>query len=486
MFLGESLIEAGLILPEDVQKALEHQRKSGGTLGESLVFLNMVSVEQLESFFNFAVPPVKTIEDTGLDSTFLMSLVLKIVSVYDLETASEVTQEIKLPMSIITELMETARERGLLEALGSATQGVSSELRFTISKAGREWVEEAMAQSMYVGAAPVSLDSYQLQTEKQRISHDRVDLNSLKNCLSHLILPDDIIHLLGPALNFGRALLLYGAPGNGKTSIALALARSFQQFIYVPYAIEVSGQVIQVYDPEIHTEVDIDGGPGGSERTAKLRRNIADKRWVRCRRPTAITGGELTLEMLDLNFNPYTRFYEAPLQLKATGGVFLIDDFGRQQARPQEILNRWVVPLERGFDYLTLNTGKKFPIRFDGLVIFSTNLPPRTILDAAMMRRIPHNYLIGPPSKEDYVVIFKDVCSASGLKYPEDIVKMLMKDVYDKGTIPLARFHPRFIVEHTLAQCRFMEIPAELTPELAMDAIQHLFTKVDEAEETWS
>ncbi|MDH5749177.1 MAG: hypothetical protein OEY85_07690 [Rhodospirillales bacterium] len=486
MFLGEGLVEAGLIRPEDVQKALEHQKTSGGTLGESLVSLNMISVEQLESFFNFSVRSIKSIEDTGLDFNFLMTLVLKIISVYDFETPSQVSHEIKLPMSIVSDLMDSARERGLLEALGAATQGVRSELRFTVSKAGREWVEEAMSQSMYVGPAPVSLDDFQIQTEKQRISYDRVDLNSLKNCLSHLILPDEIIQRLGPALNFGGSLLLYGAPGNGKTSIALALARSFQQFIYVPYAIEVSGQVIKVYDPEIHTEVEIAGGIGRGERTDKLRRNIADKRWVRCRRPTAITGGELTLEMLDLNFNPYTRFYEAPLQVKAIGGVFLIDDFGRQQARPEQILNRWVVPLERGYDYLTLHTGKKFPIRFDGLVIFSTNLPPRTVLDAAMMRRIPHNYLIGPPSKEEYVTIFKDVCSSSGLKYSEDIVDMLMKDVYEKGTIPLARFHPRFIVDHAFAQCRFMGTPAELTLELALDAIQHLFTKVDEGEETWS
>lgn len=480
MFLGEGLIEAGMVRKDDVEAALEHQKKTGVTLGESLVALGILTVEQLDGYFNFSILPIKTIEESGLDPILVMTLVLKIISVYGLETASEIAGEIKLPNSIVAAMLEQARERALIESLGSVSQGLAAEVRFTLSGKGKEWVSEAMAQSQYVGPAPVSLSAYQMQTEKQRISHDRVDEEGLQNSLSHLVLSEEIRSNLGPALNFGRAMLLYGAPGNGKTSIAMALAQSFQQYIYVPYCIEVSNQIINIYDPEIHTEVDMEADAGSNEKElskAKLRRSMSDPRWMRCRRPIAITGGELTLEMLDLNFNQYAKYYEAPLQVKATGGVFIIDDFGRQMATPEQVLNRWVVPLERGFDYLTLHTGKKFPIRFDGLVIFSTNIPPERLLDAAMMRRIPYNFLIGPPTKEDYSTIFDNMCTTVGLKPNPKIIDYLMKEVYGKELLPLARYHPKFIMEHVIARCRYRSVPISLELNLVKEAVTHLFTK---------
>lgn len=465
-----------MVKTEDVDRALEHQRDAAVTLGESLIALGILTVEQLDGFFNFSVLPVKTVEDTGLDPVLLMTLVLKMISVYGLEKASEISEEIKLPNAVVTSLLESARERALIESRGSAAQTLTAEVRFALSGKGKEWVNDAMGQSQYVGPAPVSLHAYQMQTERQRISHDRVDQKALANSLSHLVLSDDIKMQLGPAVNFGRALLLYGSPGNGKTSIALALARSFQQFIYVPYCIEVSGQIINIYDPEIHTEVDVEPESTDPASTrSKLRRSMADHRWVRCRRPIAVTGGELTLEMLDLNFNEFSKFYEAPLQVKATGGVFVIDDFGRQMATPEQVLNRWVVPLERGFDYLTLHTGKKFPIRFDGLVIFSTNLPPKKLLDAAMMRRIPYNFLIGAPNKEDYIKIFDQACISAGVKNIPEIMPFLMDEVYGKGKLPMARYQPRFIIEHVVSKCRYQGEPAKLTVELVKEATEHLY-----------
>ena len=485
MFLGESLISAGMVKALDIDRALEHQMDSGGMLGESLIALDILTVEQLDGFFNFAIPPVKTIEDTGLDEVFLMSLALKVLSVYRLEKASMISNEIKLPTSIVSKLLENARDRKLIESLGSADQGLSAEIRFKLSGAGREWVEAAMSQCQYVGPAPVPLTAYQMQTEKQSISRDQVDKKALSASLAHLVVPEGIHTQLGPAVNCARAILLYGAPGNGKTSIALALAGSFQQYIYVPYCIELNGQIINIYDPGIHTEVDVaQEGEGADSMRSRLRRSMTDHRWIRCRRPIAITGRELTLEMLDLNFDQYLKFYEAPLQVKATGGVFIIDDFGHQAASPDQILNRWVVPLERGFDYLTLHTGKKFPIRFDGLVVISTNLPPAELLDAAMMRRIPYNLHIGAPGKEEYVQILETVCQTVGVKLTPEVVSFLMDEVYGAGRLPLARYHPKFILERVIARCRYQGTQVELTADLVREATQHLHFQEGEGVET--
>jgi hypothetical protein len=479
MPLGENFVAAGLVQPEDVMRARDRQIRAGGSLAENLVALGAITEGQLDGFLDKDPPPVQSLADTGLDANFIMTLMLKAMYVYGLASAGELAGEIKLPAALLRSLMETTRERGLIESLGTPGLNPGAEIRYALSAKGKAWITDALAQSQYVGPAPVPLVTYQAQTGKQRITNDRVDSSELGEALKSMVLGEELIRSLGPAVNSGRSMLLYGPPGNGKTSIAVALSKCFSQNIYVPYCVEVDGQIIKIYDPTIHEAVAGAGGPDKADgaRSAVLRQIDTDQRWVLCKRPIAITGGELTLEMLDLRFNPVTRFYEAPIQVKTNGGVFVIDDFGRQIVTPEQMLNRWIIPLERGLDYLTLNTGKKFPLIFDGLVMFSTNFPPGQLMDAAGLRRIPYKFMIDAPSPDEFSRIFADICAAYGFDYDPDIVAFLMETYFDTGRLVLARFQPRFIIDHVIASCRYEGSPIRLDRELVTEAAEHLYTK---------
>jgi DNA-binding MarR family transcriptional regulator len=478
MNLGESLVGAGLVQPADIDAALAHQAQEGGTLGQSLIALGLLSQEQLDNFFRAPPPTLYSIADTGLRPAMLHGLILKGMSMLGLESASALANEIKLPAPLVALIVRSLQERGQVESLGGATSAAGADIRFSLTARGREAAAAALEQSEYIGPAPVTLEAYQDQVARQRITNDRIDSRAIAESLAKLVLPEGIVDRLGPAVNSGRALLLYGGPGNGKTSIALGIAQSFRQPIYVPYCFEVDGQIIKVFDPSIHREVEDDVAE--VEETTKpgqrmrIRLGGIDRRWMRCRRPVSVVGGELTLDMLELGFNSLGKFYEAPFHIKANGGIFVIDDFGRQIDRPEKILNRWTLPLESRTDYLTLATGRKFGVRFDGLVIFSTNLPPGQIMDGAMMRRIPYNFLIDVPTKDEYREILTRAGQEYGLEVPPGLADMLFAEVYDEDRIEFARYHPRFIVEHVIARCRFLGRRPALERELVLEATGHL------------
>jgi predicted ATPase with chaperone activity len=288
-------------------------------------------------------------------------------------------------------------------------------------------------------------------------------------------LSPDIVRRLGPAANSGRAVLLYGAAGNGKTTIAQALGESFQQSVYIPYCIEADGQIIKFFDPSVHVpSASAAHGENGNSHPMFLPHMEYDPRWVRCRRPALISGGELTLEMLDLKFDPYSKYYEAPLQMKAIGGIFIIDDFGRQRVRPHELLNRWIFPLERKLDYLTLHTGKKFELLFDQLVIFATNFPPEELMDPAQLRRVHYKLKVNAPTAEEYREIFIRICDSYGLEFTEEIMAYLLNSFYIKHKVPLAAFHPKFIAEHVIAACHYAGTPPRLARQLLADALENM------------
>lgn len=415
-----------------------------------------------------------TVEATGLNSKFLSNQVLKTIHTLGIETSPEIAGHLKLNPSLVDKLLASIKQQGHLEILGSVAANIPI-LRYGLTSSGREMATDAFRQCEYVGPTPVTLADYKTQVAKQSIAEEWVASEDIVAALSHLVIPKSLIRRLGPAVNSGRALLLYGPPGNGKTSITEAIGRVFTQHIYIPYCLEVDGQVIKVFDPTLHVPIS-EEDPDKSENISLLKRK-QDLRWVKCKRPVVTVGGELTLNMLDLEFDPISKFYEAPVQVKALGGVFIIDDFGRQLVQPKDLLNRWIIPLEKRIDYLTVHTGKKFEIPFDQFVIFSTNISPTELMDPALLRRVKYKIRIDPPQFSDYVEIFRRVCEQNGLKLPEEILAFLLKDFYTKDGIPCAAFHPIFIVEHVIMACRFQAIRPCLTLELVKDALASIFVK---------
>lgn len=476
MKLGELLVADGLVSEEDIQRASEHQAHHGGRLGEALIELGILTEEQLQSALESAPSAPRTVEDTGLPASFLLELLLKVMETTRAETATSLADHLKLPGSVANSLMETAADRHLVEARGSAGLGTVSDMRYALTERGRSAAFEAMQRSEYVGPAPVPFERYQQQAQRQRISNEKVTLEDVRKAFEGLIVPTELVDRLGPAINSARALLMYGPPGNGKTSIAEAISRMFRQTIFVPHCFEVDGQVIKVYDPTVHTSLAGATGDQANIRANPIRFEELDWRWVPCRRPMIITGGELTLDMLDMRYNSIAKYYEAPLQLKVTNGIFVVDDFGRQIVRPKDLINRWIVPLERRLDYLTLHTGKKFPVLFDELVIFSTNFPPKDMMDGAMMRRIPYKIEIAEPSKEDYEKIFDLICESYGLARPNGLVEYLVENFYGKNDAPRACYHPKFLVDQAIAICKFKGTEPRLDYELIDEALLNLET----------
>ncbi len=426
-----------------------------------------------------APPAPNSVKETGLSPKFLGALVLKTIYLIGLETNIEIARFLKLSQVVADELLTALKQQAFLEVQGSSAGNVPV-LRYRLTKTGKDLAIDACGQCQYIGPAPVPLAAFQEQVRKQTIQGERVTVDDISASLSHLVLPERLIHRLGPAVNSARPMLVYGPPGNGKTSISEAIGKVFKQAIYVPQCFEVDGQIIRVFDPTIHTEIPspqpIDRADGGE---ANLLHKKPDPRWVKCRRPVVIMGGELTLEILDLDFDTLAKFYEAPPQVKALGGVFIIDDFGRQLVQPKDLLNRWVVPLERRVDYLTIHTGKKFDIPFDEIVIFSTNLAPDKLMDAALLRRVKYKFRIDPPTPDDYVKIFRRVCSREGIELPQAVLFYLMEDFYPRTGTPCSGYHPGFLVEHAIAACRFEGVAPHLTVELIKDGIENLFVIKD-------
>lgn len=477
MLLSELLVAEKLVRQVDIERALESRNESGELLGQCLVALGALTEAQLDEVIDRRPTWPKTIEETGLDRNLLVSLMLKVMHGLGLESTRAIADEMKLPALIVESLLEHTRERQLTEALGSAAPaGVASEMRYALSAKGREHALQARAQSAYIGPAPVPLSHYRRQIAKQGIGNDHVDGQALSQSLSHLIVPNGLLDRLGPAVNSGQCILLHGPPGNGKSSIAGAIARSFRQLIYVPHCVEVGGHIVKVFDPTVHQEqVSAFAKKGGDGGIGAIRKSTMDHRWVCCRRPVLTTGVDLTLDRLELDHHPQVNCYDAPIQMKACGGVILVDDFGRQRARSVDILNRWVIPLQCRADHLTLADGNKFAIDFDALIIFATNLPLRDIMDSGISWRVPYRICIDPPSRDDYVRLLQRECAAHDLPSPDDIAGLLPNGQDADDERPLAWFHPRFIVEHVLASCRYRNLPPRLDRDLVADALDNLY-----------
>ncbi len=436
------------------------------------------SREDVRSLMCERPPPPRSVEETGIGLNNLISLLLKTMYVRGLETATELGEALKLNTAIISTMLDDLKDRALVENLGLSGQSSRSEYRYGLLGKGREWAIEALGLSQYVGPAPVVLEDYYRQIERQRIRLEQVGRDTLLKGLEGLVVPDTLVRRLGPAINSERSMLLYGPPGNGKTTIAEVIGGIFEQIIHIPHCIDVDGTIIKVFDTTLHKAVDDPSHPEAKmSADAALRIDDIDRRWVACQRPIIITGGELTLEMLDLTFNPYARYYEAPLHVKAIGGTFIVDDLGRQLVRPEDLLNRWITPMEKRIDYLTLNTGKTFSIPFDELLIFSTNLLPEDIMDPAFLRRIPYKVELKAPGTEEYRTLFRLLCEQSGLPYSDEVPDFVAHELQTTFEQPLSFFQPKFVVEQCIAACRYLDCPLEMTRDLLMDAMDNLSAK---------
>jgi hypothetical protein len=474
MAIGELLRARGIITEEQLQTVLRQQKIAGGRLGDNLVSLGYISRASLDGILY--EPPLipKTSDQTGLEGNFLLNSLLRTMYVSALQTIPELSDQTKLTRGVVEELLTVAKKEAFVEIRGPSEKNYNI-MRYALTNAGKERASEALRLCEYIGPVPVPLQAYQLQVQKQTITNEIVSIEKLKRSMSHLVLSEEIVRRLGPASNSGRAILIYGAAGNGKTAMAEALISAFEQPVYIPYCIEADGQIIKIFDPSVHIPFGTDPREvSGDSHPMFLPHLPYDPRWVRCRRPYIISGGELTLAMLDLDFDPHSKYYEAPLQMKAIGGIFVIDDFGRQRVRPHELLNRWIFPLERKLDYLTLHTGKKFAVLFDQLVIFATNFPPEELMDAAQLRRVHYKIKISPPTADEYKEIFQRVCESYGLEFSEEIIAYLLNSFYIKHKVPFAGFHPKFIAEHIIAACNYLGTQPRITRQLLADSIENM------------
>ena len=386
------------------------------------------------------IPVPRTVEDTGIRRRLLEDLTLKTLHLSGELSLRELAERLHISLKIVDEIFGRLRKEGLCQVTGMAG-GVH---RIVTTSEGRERAIDILSGSHYAGPVPVSLDDYVSRVRSQSVRQLAVDPAAIKRAFDHLVLSAETLTQIGTALASGRAIFLYGPPGTGKTTIADSMSRLFADAqVWVPYAVEADGQVIEVYDPGVHHAIE------------QPDPHYHDSRWVRCQRPRVMVGGELTIDMLDLQQNPTSRYYTAPVQMKASNGLLIIDDFGRQRVRPDELLNRWVVPLDRGIDFLTMAGGRKLEIPFDVLVVFATNLDPAELVDEAFLRRIQTKIRLDSVSREDFHEISRRVCTGLQLEYDAPTINRLLDTITGEMGQELRACYPRDIIQQVCWTARY-------------------------------
>jgi predicted ATPase with chaperone activity len=416
-------------------------------------------------------PRPRSLSDTGLSESFTNELVTKHLYSAGVLTLHELSQRIALAGSVLEEVIGFLRQDAYIEVRG-ASEG-SSGLRYALTDRGRALALDSLIKSGYTGPAPVPLKEYDRIVQAQSV-HDKVVNQSMMQVkFANVIMQHDLLDQLGPAVHSGRAIFIYGPPGVGKTYICNKLATLFDDDILVPHAISLGDTVIQFFDPVYHHKIE-----ASDERGGVMLDTGHDPRFVRCRRPGVMTGGELTLDMLELSYDADSKQYQAPLQLKANNGVFMIDDLGRQRVAPAELLNRWIVPMENRKDFMYLGSGLHFPVPFEVVLIFSTNMNPLELADEAFLRRIGHKVRFETLNENEFEGIWRQVCDENGIEFNKELLDYLFKEHYAKEERPMLPCHPRDLIGLALDMIHYRDETAEITPETLKEARQSYFVRM--------
>ncbi len=408
----------------------------------------------------------RSFRDAGLTDSEVESLILKYMLARGEASGREVAGQIRLPFLLIESLLQQMKQDQLLAIRAAAAM---NDYVFQLTDVGRERARRQSEHCTYFGAAPVALQAYIDSVKAQSLTEQHPTVADLQRAFSDLLINPRMLTRLGPAINSGRGLFLYGAPGNGKTSIAERVTRAFGESIWIPRAIGVDGEVMRLYDPSNHEEVPL------AESEGLIDPRKIDKRWIRMRRPTIIVGGELTMDNLAVTLNRATGISEAPVQLKSNCGTLVIDDFGRQRMSTAELLNRWIVPLEKRYDFLNLPGGKKIQVPFDQLIVFSTNLEPRDLCDDAFLRRIPYKIEVLDPSEEEFRELLKIMAPQVQVEYDEQAVNHLIEQHYVRASRPFRCCQPRDLLLQIRNLCLYLGCEAKMTNEHVDAAVENYF-----------
>ena len=402
----------------------------------------------------------QTIEETGLPATFLVELVAKTMFQLGLSRLTELSAQLCLAGTVVEAVCAFMRRESLLEVTRRGQH--EADVQFDLTQAGRSRALDWLTRNSYVGAAPVPLDVYAERVAAQSLAGQAITMEQMREAFAELIVPERLLDLLGTAVNSGRPMLLHGPAGSGKTYLAQQLHRIVSGAVAIPHAISVHGEVIRVFDAQCHRALPLDATP----RAALDNRARPDMRWMLCERPCVVSGGELTLEMLDLSFDGRAGYYEAPPHFKANNGLFIVDDLGRQVITPRELMNRWIVPMDRRHDHLMLRNGAKFTIPFDMVLVFSSNLRPAQLEDAAFLRRLGHKIAIEPLPLADYARVFERACEDEGIAHEPQAFQRLLDNYHAIWGRPLLACYPRDLLHLIASRARYLGVPAELAPEL--------------------
>jgi len=420
-----------------------------------------------------AIPEVpENLEQLGIQPSLVERLILKFLYFRGELLGRELGALLGLQFSLIDELLETQKRQHFIGVKKSLGMGNMSAI-FFLTESGRNIAREFLENNHYVGPVPVPLPQYVEMVRRQKLAENWLSPGTLKKAFRHLVVEADVLAQIGPAVNASKSFLIYGQPGNGKTALAESLFRVDTEPIYLPHALECQGNIIQLYDPIYHQKID-DHDSGMSALSIQL---PYDARWFKCRRPFIVTGGELTLDMLDLSFNQHSKVYDAPFQLKANNGIYLIDDFGRSRATPAEVLNRWIVPMERHIDYLNFNSGGKMTVPFEAFLIFSTNLRPEQLGDEAFLRRIRYKMFLRSPKQPEFISIFERYAASRLIQCPPGLAQAFAEKHYGNGKRRFRRVHPRDVISHAIDIIHFESLRYELTEDILERAMRNCFVE---------